>query len=96
MHGFVSQEAPAKPLPNPLMPNFWAVLALIGVMLANALMWFIQRWLLAVRAAVKYAGAKRMEKGSYLFISPHAHQVRPIASKRSVIEGEACGSAERA
>lgn len=57
------------------MPDFWAVLALIATLLANALMWFVQRWLIGVRAAVKYAPARRMDKGTHLFITPHPHQV---------------------
>jgi hypothetical protein len=73
-----TQEAPTKPLPNPLMPDFWAVLALIGTLLANTLLWFVQRWLIGVRAAIKYAPARRMDKGTHLFITPHPHQVSSI------------------
>ena len=31
-----------RSLPNPLLPDFWAVLALAGVVVLNSLVWFIQ------------------------------------------------------
>lgn len=64
-----------KPLPNPLMPNFWAVLAMIAVVIANALAWFIQRWLIDVRAALQFSSASALKEGTYAHITPHPHQV---------------------
>eukprot|EP00959_Pyramimonas_sp_CCMP1952_P474066 9502805-Pyramimonas_sp.AAC.2 len=69
------EEKPEKPLPNPLLPNFWAVISLIGVMLANGLTWFIQRWILGLRTRVKYSTASSLERGTYAYVVPHAHQV---------------------
>jgi len=63
-----------QPLPNPLMPDFWAVLFLAIIFIFHCLVWFIQRWSIRVRVKVQYQNAPAMEDGTFAFITPHLHQ----------------------
>ena len=67
-----------RSLPNPLLPDFWAVLALAVVVTLHALVWFIQRWSIHVRARVQYTKHPRLESGQYAHVTPHAHQVQSV------------------
>ena len=58
-----AMRAQERPLPNPLLPDFWAVLFLAIVCILNALVWFVQRWSIRVRARVQYSEAQALEPG---------------------------------
>ena len=67
-------RAQERPLPSPILPDFWAVLFLAVVVIFNALMWFIQRWSIRVRARVQYQEAPALEAGTFAYVTPHLHQ----------------------
>ena len=69
-----AMRAQERPLPNPLLPNFWAVLFLAVVFIFNLLVWFIQRWSIKVRARVQYQSADALEPDTYAYVTPHLHQ----------------------
>lgn len=69
-----AMRAQERPLPNPLLPNFWAVLFLAVVFILNALVWFVQRWSIRVRSKVQYESAAALEPGTYAYVTPHLHQ----------------------
>lgn len=74
-----SEKPRETPLPNELLPSFWAVLFLIVVVLAHSLLWFAQRWSVKFRAFVHYSRVNSgapLQRGSVLLVEPHEHQGR--------------------
>ena len=69
-----AMRAQERPLPNPLLPDFWAVLFLAIVCILNALVWFVQRWSIRVKTKVQYESAPALEPGTYAYVTPHLHQ----------------------
>ncbi len=69
-----AMRAQERPLPNPLLPDFWAVLFLAVIVIFNALVWFIQRWSLKVRAKVQYQSAPCLSAGTFAYVTPLLHQ----------------------
>mmetsp|Transcript_2539 Transcript_2539/g.4057 ORF Transcript_2539/g.4057 Transcript_2539/m.4057 type:complete len:1460 (+) Transcript_2539:76-4455(+) len=69
-----AMRAKEQPLPNPMLPNFWAVLFVAIIFIFHCLVWFIQRWSIRVRVKVQYQNAPVLEEGAFAFITPHLHQ----------------------
>mmetsp|Transcript_8122 Transcript_8122/g.27262 ORF Transcript_8122/g.27262 Transcript_8122/m.27262 type:complete len:1434 (-) Transcript_8122:544-4845(-) len=67
-------HAAERAVPNPLLPDFWAVLFLAIVVILNALVWFVQRWSLRVRVKVQYSETDSLESGTLAYVTPHPHQ----------------------
>jgi len=69
-----AMRAKEQPLPNTMLPNFWAVLFVAIIFIFHCLVWFIQRWSIRVRVKVQYQNAPVLEEGAFAFITPHLHQ----------------------
>mmetsp|Transcript_10376 Transcript_10376/g.34080 ORF Transcript_10376/g.34080 Transcript_10376/m.34080 type:complete len:1431 (-) Transcript_10376:1171-5463(-) len=70
-----TQVEPEPPvLPNPYLPDFWACLALAGVVIAHALLMFAQHWAVSFKAFVKYQRSDKLEVGAFALVRPHLHQ----------------------
>lgn len=82
-------KAQERKMPNPLLPDFWAVLTLFAIIIANALVWFVQRWSLYIKSVVQYKAGPCLEAGCFAYVTPHPHQgaaeILPVQEK--VIEG---------
>ncbi len=69
-----AMHAAERKIPNPFLPDFWAVLFLFVVIIGHGLVWFVQRWSLRVMALVQYAKTSALRPGCFAYITPHAHQ----------------------
>ena len=64
------------PVPNDLLPDFWALLVLTVVFILHALLWFVQRWWIPALVAIKYRATPDglLHLGHYAYIQPKEHQ----------------------
>jgi hypothetical protein len=73
-------EPKEVPLPNELLPSFWALLMLVAALLGHTLLWFAQRWSVRFAAWLRYTRAPSsaaLQRGTPLLVEPHPHQGRP-------------------
>jgi hypothetical protein len=85
-----SMKAAERKLPNPLLPDFWAVLLLFAIIIANGLVWFVQRWSLYIKSRVQYKDISSLEPGSFAYVTPHPHQgaAEIVPMQEQVIDGK--------
>jgi len=85
-----SMKAAERKLPNPLLPDFWAVLLLFAIIIANGLVWFVQRWSLYIKSRVQYKDTPSLEPGSFAYVTPHPHQgaAEIVPMQEQVIDGK--------
>lgn len=85
-------RASEVPLPNPMMPSFWAVLFTMGVATAHALLLFAQRWSVRFRAWVQFVPAGRLDaqQGTWALVQAHAHQGKAelVPLQQAAVQGE--------